>query len=96
MTREKKISRLSQIRVLITNSVLTYDMGIQFDVITGKGALTDIWNIGQWSFLRFFVSDNFRVIHKEIVSDEEFDNDDICREICTYHEFLEDDWVLSR
>lgn len=96
MTREKKISRLSQIRVLITNSVLTYDMGIQFDAITGKDALTDIWNIGQWSFLRFFVSDNFRVIHKEIVSDEEFDNDDICREICTYYEFLEDDWVLSR
>ncbi len=96
MTREKKISRLSQIRVLITNSVLTYNMGIKFDVITGKGALTDIWNIGQWSFLRFFVSDNFRVIHKEIVSDEEFDNDDICREICTYHEFLEDDGVLFR
>ena len=72
MTREKKISRLSQIRVLITNSVLTYDMGIQFDVITGKGALTDIWNIVQWSFLRFFVSDNFRMTHKEIVSDEEF------------------------
>ena len=49
-----------------------YDMGVQFDAITDKGALTDIWNIVQWSFLRFFVSDNFRVIHKEIVSDEEF------------------------
>ena len=67
-------------------------MGIKFDVISGKGALTGIWNIGQWAFLRFFVSDNFRVIHKEIVSDEEFDNDDIC----TYHEFLEDDGVLFR
>lgn len=76
-------------------------MGIQFDVITSKGTLTDSGNIGQWPFLRFCVFDNLRVIqskliHKEIVSDEEFDNDDICREICTHHEFLEDDWVLSR
>ena len=72
MTREEKISRLSQIRVLVTNPVLIYDMGVQFDTITDKGALTDIWNIVQWSFLRFSVFDNFRVIHKEIVSDEEF------------------------
>ena len=61
MTREEKISRLSQIRVLVTNPVLIYDMGVQFDAITDKGALTDIWNIVQWSFLRFFVSDNLLI-----------------------------------
>ena len=45
MIREEKISRLSQISVLVTNPVLIYDMGVQFDAITDKGALTDIWNI---------------------------------------------------
>ena len=97
MTREEKIAKLSQIRVLVTNPVLTYDMGVQFDVITDKGALTDI---EQWPFPRFDVSEKLRtiqrkLIHNEVVSDEEFDDDDICREICTYHEFLEDDWTLS-
>lgn len=100
MTREEKIAKLSQIRVLVTNPVMTYDMGVQFDVITDKGALTDVGNIGQWPFLRSGVSEKLRtiqqkLIHNEVVSDEEFDDDDICREICTYHEFLEDDWALS-
>ena len=81
MTREEKIAKLSQIRVLVTNPVMTYDMGVQFDVITDKGALTDVGNIGQWPFLRSGVSEKLRtiqqkLIHNEVVSDEEFDDDD--------------------
>lgn len=47
MTREEKIAKLSKIRVVVTDIIATYDMGLEFTTMTAKGVTTQMGNIGQ-------------------------------------------------
>ncbi len=48
MTREEKIAKLNTIRVVVTDIIATYDMGLEFTTMTTKGVTTQMGNIGQW------------------------------------------------
>lgn len=48
MTREEKIAKLNTIRVVVTNIVATYDMGLEFTTMSKDGVTTQMGNVGQW------------------------------------------------
>lgn len=99
MTREEKIAELSAIHIIVANPVVTYDMGMQFDVLTGVGAWTDLGNVGQWPYMHFPISDGLRNLQKrllrEVVSDEDMMQDDICKELCMYHDMWSGSYQLE-
>ena len=57
MTREEKIAKLSKIRVVVTDIIATYDMGLEFTTMTAKGVTTQMGNIGQWPCFVFNLKD---------------------------------------
>lgn len=57
MTREEKIAKLNTIRVVVTDIIVTYDMGLQFTTMTAKGVTTQMGNIGQWPCFVFNLKD---------------------------------------
>lgn len=48
MTREEKIDKLKTIKLCITNLTATYDMGLEFTILTSIGGEVNIGNIGNW------------------------------------------------
>lgn len=67
MTREERIAKLSTIKVIIANPTVTYDMGMQYDILTSKGAYTDIGNVGQWPYMKFKITNSLREIQQSIM-----------------------------
>lgn len=42
------LEKLHSIDVIVCRSVVTFDLGIQFDVMTSKGVCTHLGNVGNW------------------------------------------------
>ena len=107
MTREERIAKLSTIKVVMANIVATYDMGLQYDILTSRGVITDIGNIEQWPYMKFKISQSLRDIQTSLrngvaLNDEQILEDDTCRELCSYHDMWgnssqieEDDLLLE-
>lgn len=89
MKRQEMLKRLNEINVLTMNMVVTYDMGYQFDVLTSKGVSTDFGNVGNWPcyklpFTEELIKLKERLENKEMVSNEEIIDVDICKTLLTY------------
>lgn len=99
MTTEDRINKLATIKVIIANPTVTYDMGMQFDVLTAKGALTTMGNVGQWPYMKFKISQDLKILQNKVangtsISEEEVLENDTCRELCTYHDMLNGCFLL--
>lgn len=91
MTREERLAKLSTIRIIVANPVSTYDMGMQFDILTGEGAYTDLGNTGQWPYMQFKITDEIRQLRQSLLKGEYLSEDDLlrtymCKELCIYHD----------
>lgn len=100
MTRQEMLNKLSKITIIVANPTVTYDMGMQFDVMTGQGALTTFGNVGQWPFMRFVITESFRALQKSLldgydVSEEIMLQDPICKELCKYHDMWNSSYSLE-
>lgn len=101
MTREEMLKRLHSIKAISTQFVATYDMGLQFDVLTGEGATTDIGNVGSWPYAKMNVTDNLKAIKERIVNGEEVTAEDILRDeklkkLLTYSSmYFGQSWVVE-
>jgi len=100
MTREEILNKLSSITIIVANPTVTYDMGMQFDVMTGQGALTTFGNVGQWPFMRFVITESFRDLQKSLlegfdVPEEIMLQDPICKELCKYHDMWNGSYSLE-
>lgn len=98
--KEEYLKKLKAIKLCVANMIVTYDMGLQFDVITSEGATTNIGNVGSWPCMEFQLTEGFKEIHAKICAGEkientEIENDSICREICTYHDMYNGDRCLE-
>lgn len=71
MTISEKINRLKQIRLIITNLTMTYDMGMEFTILTPRGADVNIGNYGDWPAWMLEVTDYLRELHKRISNNSE-------------------------
>lgn len=93
MTREEKIAKLSTIVLCVVNLEYTYDMGLDFDIITSEGVSNNFGNIGQWPCKKIKISDGFRRLIKDFksgknVTDEQMLEIDVCRYLCTYEDMV--------
>ena len=57
MNRSEMISHLSQIGLRAVPTVMTYDMGLQYDYITTRGAGTSFGGMGRWPLWHFSAMD---------------------------------------
>ena len=100
MKTAEKRARLSSIKVIVANPVYSEDMGIQYDVMTGVGVYKEMGSVGQWPYVRFRVSDDLRSLQKSIMdgvvfTEEELLENEIIKELCTYHSFLYGSFLLE-
>jgi len=101
MDRAEMLKKLGEIKVIATNMVVTYDMGIQFDVMTDKGVCTNVGNIGNWPCYKLPVTPEYIVIKERLCKGEEVSVEDIlnvsvCKDLLTYTDmFHGTDWVVG-
>lgn len=78
MTREEKIAKLNTIHVVVTDIIVTYDMGLEFTTMTAKGVTTQMGNIGQWPCFVFNLKDEqLRQVVDALRIGKEVSNDEI-------------------
>ncbi len=53
MTREEMLAKLKVIEPTACPTVMTYDMGLQFEIMNSTGASTNLGNIGDWPLWKF-------------------------------------------
>lgn len=91
MNRKEKQARLQSIKKSICAITLTYDMGVQIDYISGRGAQESMGDFSQWPCLRLSVTDMLRQFKKRLIDGDSIDDhemmaDSACSEICTVHD----------
>ena len=78
MTREEMISFLSKIDLRATPTVMTGDMGLQYDYITSAGAGTGFGGMGDWPIWRLPTLESTKWEHiREAVRNSTLTLDDI-------------------
>ena len=80
MERDKMLEKLHSIKAISTNIVATYDMGLQFDVMTGEGVTTNIGNVGSWPYLKIPITEGIKAIKERVVNGEDMVSNDILKE----------------
>ena len=90
MTKAEKLAKLSSITVCAAPTVITYDMGFEYEVLTGAGKTTGFGDMGQWPCFKFSCdSDTLAIIHRikagEDATDEEIWNLQITKILSMYH-----------
>jgi len=101
MDRTEKIAKLNEITCITTNLVITYDMGIQFDVMTSNGTCTNIGNIGNWPCFKCPVSPEIVKLKDRIENEESITIHDIldvkiCSELLTYTDMYQNgSWIVE-
>lgn len=100
MTREEKIAKLSTIHIIVANPTVTYDMGMQYDVLTGKGVYQEMGNVGQWPYMHFPIAEGLRQLQESLktnhtISDEDVLKNDVCKELCVYHDMWNGSYPLE-
>lgn len=78
MTKEEMISKLHAIKPTAFPTVITDDMGLQFDVITPTGAYTYLGAIGDWPAWCFNRIDEkaIGILNNKLQNNENFSSDD--------------------
>lgn len=77
MTISEKINRLKHIRLIITGLTMTYDMGIEFTILTHRGADVNFGNYGDWPAWMLEVTDYLRELHERISENSEISIKDL-------------------
>ena len=52
MTREEKLAKLNSIRVVVTDIIATFDMGLEFTTMTSKGVTTQLGEVFEWESVK--------------------------------------------
>lgn len=96
MTREEKIEKLNTVSVIVTDLTVTFDMGLEFTIMTAKGVTTQMGNIGQWPCFVFNMINQTRSLLDKLqtsveVSDELVLSTSLGATLTTYHDFYNGD-----
>lgn len=82
MTREEKIAKLKTIRVVVTDIVATYDMGLEFTTMTSQGVTTQMGNVGQWPcYVINNEHDQMRQLMEDVRNGKETSDDEILQSL---------------
>lgn len=101
MNVKDKLERLQNIDGCVVNITVTFDMGLQIDVLTNQGVLTNWGNYGQWPCFCFPVTDDVKKLQAQLregkeISLEDLMASDFFKTLTTYHEFIQGDIELEQ
>lgn len=101
MNQKDKLERLQNIRGCVVNVTVTFDMGLQIDILTSLGTLTNIGNYGQWPCFCFPMTDEVRMLQAQLqegmdINIGDFMVSDLCKTLTTYHDFFQGDIELEQ
>lgn len=78
MTREEKLAKLNSIRVVVTDIIATFDMGLEFTTMTSKGVTTQLGEVFEWPCFVFNNEDEqMRQVVAALRTGEEITDDEI-------------------
>lgn len=78
MTREEKLAKLNSIRVVVTDIIATFDMGLEFTTMTSKGVTTQLGEVFEWPCFVFNNEDEqMRQVVDALRTGEEITDDEI-------------------
>lgn len=94
METKDKLERLQKIDGCVVNITVTFDLGLQIDVLTDQGFLTNIGNYGQWPCFCFPMTDEVRKLQTllqegKVVDNADFWALDFCKTLTNYHTFVQ-------
>lgn len=101
MKRDKMLKKLKEIKAITTNFVASYDMGLQFDVMTAQGVSTDIGNVINWPYYKLPITPELiklkqRVANGEQVTEEDILNVEAFKDLLSYTDIYSDStWVVE-
>lgn len=83
------LRELSRINLCVPELIVTYDMGIQFCVITSEGVSDSIGNIGSWPNIKYKVNPEMLSLHEALSRGDEVTDDKMMKvpdikSICSY------------
>lgn len=80
MDRKEMLEKLHSINATSANFVATFDMGLQFDVMTGEGVTTDLGNVGSWPYVKIKITERIKSIRTQIIDGKDVSTADILEE----------------
>ena len=101
MERTEMLKKLGEIKALTANMVISFDMGIQFDVMTAKGVCTNYGNVGNWPCYKMPITTEFKLLKERLenggnVSAEDILKVDVCKILLSYTDMLEgQSWLVE-
>lgn len=92
MTRTEMLQKLSTVKLCATNLEFTVDWGVQFDIITGKGASTNVQNLVWWPCFQYPMTDEVKHLKNALaenndITDQQMLQYDFIKLICTYRDY---------
>ncbi len=79
MMQKEILERLHSINGCVVKLTATFDMGLQIDIMTNQGVLSNIGNYVQWPCFCFVMSDEVRRCHDLLVSKNYVSNEDMMK-----------------
>lgn len=101
MKRKEMLQKLGNIKALTTNITVTYDMGIQFNVMTSKGVCTNFGNVGNWPCYKVPITPELKLLKDclekgEDVSAEDILKVDVCKSLLSYTDMFQgQSWIVE-
>lgn len=68
MTRDEQIKKLGSIKLIITNLTATYDMGLEFSILTNLGGDVNLGNISNWPISKIKVTEEMQAVHAKLLN----------------------------
>lgn len=96
------LEKLHSIDVIVCPSVVTFDLGIQFDVMTSKGVCTHLGNVGNWPCRELSVTKELIELREKVLEDttsvtiEDVLAVDVCKRLLSYYNmYNEEEWLVE-
>ena len=96
------LEKLHSIDVIVCRSVVTFDLGIQFDVMTSKGVCTHLGNVGNWPCRELSVTKELIELKEKVIEDsasitiEDVLAVDVCKRLLSYYNmYNEEEWLVE-
>ena len=76
-TRQEKINKLKSLKLCITGLTATYDMGLEFSILTNEGAGQCLGEVGSWPINCISIDDNLKSLQDSILKNEDYPHSEL-------------------
>lgn len=101
MERNEMLKKLREVKAITTNMVATYDMGMQFDVMTSTGVCTNFGNVGNWPCYKLPITSEVIALKERVVKGDDITSSEVLdvevfKDLLSYtNSFQGSSWVVE-